>query len=192
VTTLLAVLAGGFAGAVARQVLFSALQERVGTRFPVGILVVNLSGAFVLGLLYGLDIGSRWPDWLATGAQTGLIGAYTTYSTWAVDSLALTRGGAARSAVVNLLGSLAAGVLLAWGGASIGSAMLATTTLRVRVRRGARQLSADAGLLVVGWAGPRASRTGYISLILAVGLVQPVHGSCRHANHSGRLHLPSM
>jgi CrcB protein len=128
VTTMLAVLVGGFAGAVARQVLFSALQERAGTRFPVGILVVNLSGAFALGLLYGLDIGSRWSEWLAIGTQTGLIGAYTTYSTWAVDSLALTRGGAAGSAVINLLGSLAAGVLLAWAGASIGSATLTART----------------------------------------------------------------
>src|SRR5690349_21786834 len=49
VTTLLAVLAGGFAGAVARQVLSSAVQDRASTRFPLGILVVNLSGAFVLG-----------------------------------------------------------------------------------------------------------------------------------------------
>lgn len=123
VTTLLAVLVGGLAGAVARQELFRALQERAGTRFPVGILAVNLSGAFLLGLLYGLDIAGSWPDWLAIGAQTGLIGAYTTYSTWAVDSLALIRDGAARSAVVNLAGSLAAGVPLAWGGASVGSAI---------------------------------------------------------------------
>jgi CrcB protein len=123
VTTLLAVLVGGFAGAVARQELFSALQERAGTRFPVGILVVNLSGAFALGLLYGLDVDSRWPQWLATGAQTGIIGAYTTFSTWAVDSLTLTRNGAGLAAVVNLVGSLLAGVLLAWAGASAGSAM---------------------------------------------------------------------
>jgi fluoride exporter len=123
VTALLAVLAGGFAGAVARQVLSSALQDRARTRFPVGILVVNLSGAFALGLLYGLDIENRWPDWLRAVTHTGLIGAYTTYSTWAVDCLALTRGGAGRSAVVNLAGSLAGGVLLAWSGASIGAAV---------------------------------------------------------------------
>lgn len=122
-TTLLAVLVGGFAGAVARQELFSALQERAGTRFPVGILAVNLSGAFLLGLLYGFDMAGHWSDWLATGVQTGLIGAYTTYSTWAVDSLALIRDRAARSAVVNLAGSLTAGVPLAWAGASIGSAI---------------------------------------------------------------------
>jgi CrcB protein len=123
VTTLLAVLAGGFAGAVARQVLSSALQDRARTRFPVGILVVNLSGAFALGLLYGLDIENRWPDWLRAVTHTGLIGAYTTYSTWAVDCLALTRSGAGRSAVANLAGSLAGGVLLAWSGASIGAAV---------------------------------------------------------------------
>jgi fluoride exporter len=123
VTTLLAVLAGGFAGAVARQVLSGALQDRARTRFPVGILVVNLSGAFALGLLYGLDIENRWPDWLRAVTHTGLIGAYTTYSTWALDCLALTRGGAGRSAVVNLAGSLAGGVLLAWTGASIGAAI---------------------------------------------------------------------
>lgn len=122
-TTLLAVLAGGFAGAVARQVLSGALQDRARTRFPVGILVVNLSGAFALGLLYGLDIENRWPDWLRAVTHTGLIGAYTTYSTWAVDCLALTRSGAGRSAVVNLAGSLAGGVLLAWSGASIGAAV---------------------------------------------------------------------
>jgi CrcB protein len=122
VTTLIAVLVGGFAGAIARQELFSAVQQRV-TRFPVGILVVNLSGAFVLGLLYGLGVASHWPDWLAIGIQTGVIGAYTTYSTWAIDSLTLARGGTARAAALNLAGSLTAGVLLAWGGASLGSAL---------------------------------------------------------------------
>jgi fluoride exporter len=123
VTALLAVLVGGMAGAVARQELYSALQERARTRFPVGILVVNLSGAFVLGLLYGLGVSHSWPHWLATGVQTGVIGAYTTYSTWAVDSLALARADSRPSATVNLVGSLLAGVLLAWGGASLGSAL---------------------------------------------------------------------
>lgn len=122
-STLIAVLVGGFAGAIARQELFSAVQQRVSTRFPVGILVVNLSGAFVLGLLYGLGVARYWPEWLAIGVQTGVIGAYTTYSTWAVDSVTLARGGTARAAVLNLAGSLTAGVLLAWGGASLGSAL---------------------------------------------------------------------
>jgi fluoride exporter len=121
-TALLAVLVAGFAGAVARQEAFSAIQERVRTKFPVGILVVNLSGAFVLGLLFGLGVTTARPHWLALGVQTGFIGAYTTYSTWAVDSLTLARAGTPRQAVLNLVGSLVAGVLLAWAGATLGAA----------------------------------------------------------------------
>jgi len=120
---LLAVLVGGFAGAIARQEGFSAIQERASTRFPVGILAVNLSGAFALGLLFGLGAASAWPHWVATGVQTGFIGAYTTYSTWAVDSHTLARDGAPRLALLNLTGSMLAGVLLAWGGASFGSVL---------------------------------------------------------------------
>ena len=123
-TILLAVLVGGFVGALTRQEAFSRIQERAHTRFPVGILVVNLSGAFVLGLLFGLDAKGHWPPWLAAGVQTGIIGAYTTYSTWAVDSLALARGGARGQAAVNLVGSLLAGVLLVWAGASLAQAVL--------------------------------------------------------------------
>jgi fluoride exporter len=122
-TALLAVLVAGFAGAVARQEGFSAIQERVQTKFPVGILAVNLSGAFVLGLLFGLGVSKAWPHWLAVGAQTGFIGAYTTYSTWALDSLTLARAGTRGQAVLNLVGSLVAGVLLAWAGVSLGSAV---------------------------------------------------------------------
>lgn len=121
-TALLAVLVAGFAGAVARQEAFSAIQERVRTKFPVGILVVNLSGAFVLGLLFGLGVTTAWPHWLALGVQTGFIGAYTTYSTWAVDSLTLARAGTSWQAVLNLVGSLVVGVLLAWAGATLGAA----------------------------------------------------------------------
>jgi CrcB protein len=120
--TLLAVLIGGFAGAIARQEGFSALQKRVRIKFPVGILAVNLSGAFLLGLLFGLGVARTWPHWLEVGAETGVIGAYTTYSTWAVDSLMLARDGVPWRAVVNLTGSLLAGVLLAWAGVSLGSA----------------------------------------------------------------------
>lgn len=122
-TTLLAILVAGFAGAIARQEAFSAIQGRVRTKFPVGILAVNLSGAFALGLLFGLDVAGAWPHWLALGVQTGFIGAYTTYSTWAVDSLTLARAGTLWQAALNLAGSMLAGVLLAWAGSSLGAAL---------------------------------------------------------------------
>jgi len=129
---LLGVLVGGFVGAMTRQQAFSAIQERAHTRFPVGILIVNLSGAFVLGLLFGLDVKGHWPDWLATGVQTGIIGAYTTYSTWAVDSLVLARSGARGQAAINLVGSMLAGVLLVWAGASLGQAALQSGAIALR------------------------------------------------------------
>ena len=91
--TLLAVLVGGFAGAIARQEGFSAHPGPSPNPLPGRHLAVNLSGAFVLGLLFGLGVSSAWPHWVATGVQTGFIGAYTTYSTWAVDSLTLARDG---------------------------------------------------------------------------------------------------
>jgi fluoride ion exporter CrcB/FEX len=77
----------------------------------------------VLRLLLGLGVARAWPHWLATGVQTGVIGAYMTYSTWAVDSLSLAREGAPRLAMVNLAGSLLAGVLLAWVAVSLGSVL---------------------------------------------------------------------
>jgi len=92
-------------------------------RYGTALVIPPRPGAYPVAMLYGLDIENRWPDWLRAVTHTGLIGAYTTYSTWAVDCLALTRGGAGRSAVVNLAGSLAGGVLLAWTGASIGAAV---------------------------------------------------------------------
>src|ERR1700745_1837897 len=96
-TTLLAVLIGGFAGAIARQEGFSALQKRTRVKFPVGILAVNLSGAFLLGLLFGLGVARTWPHWLEGGGETGGIGAYTDTSTWAVGSPVLVRDGAPRA-----------------------------------------------------------------------------------------------
>jgi protein CrcB len=176
VITLLAVLVGGCAGAVARQEIYSALQQRAGIRFPVGILVVNLSGAFVLGLLYGVGASAHWPQWLATGVQTGVIGAYTTYSTWAVDSLTLARDGRRSDAIVNLAGSLVAGVLIAWAGANLGMALLVTPEYGTRWLAAPRMVGAgregrrvdvivgvdgsSESVLALGWACRRAQACG--------------------------------
>jgi CrcB protein len=84
-------LAGGL-GAVARFLISRALPV------PYGTLVVNLSGAFVLGLISGNFV-----------IGTGFVGAYTTFSTWMLESHQLSR----RAALLNLLGSLALGLAAA-------------------------------------------------------------------------------
>jgi fluoride exporter len=68
---------------------------------------------------------SGWPAAVSAGVQAGGIGAYTTYSTWALDSLVLLRDKRVAACVLNLVGSLVAGVLLAGLGAWVGGMLAA-------------------------------------------------------------------
>jgi CrcB protein len=119
--TLLVTVAAGL-GAVSRYVVDRAAQRRVGSRFPYGTLLVNVTGSLLLGLLVGLaahhGLGS------STGAVlgAGFAGGYTTLSTWAWESLALAETGSGAAAAVNVLGGLALG--LAAGAAGLGLALL--------------------------------------------------------------------
>jgi CrcB protein len=112
------VAALGGCGAVARVVLTSAVQTRAGhrTRLPVGTLAVNVSGSALLGLLSGLALS----DDALLLAGTGLLGGYTTFSTWMLDSERLSKQHDRRLAVVNVLLSLAAGVAATMLGRALG------------------------------------------------------------------------
>ncbi len=103
-------LAGGL-GAVLRALLEATVSRRVGRRFPWGILAVNLSGALLLGVVAGLALDGSAR--LLVG--TALVGSYTTYSTWMLDSYALAERSRAY-AVANVLGSL----VLGYGAVALG------------------------------------------------------------------------
>ena len=75
----------GAAGAVARFRMDSVVSARLPSEFPLGTLVVNLSGAFGLGALVGLAASDR----VAFVLGTGFAGGYTTFSTWMVESVRL-------------------------------------------------------------------------------------------------------
>ena len=107
-------LLGGI-GAVSRFLVDSAVSARVG-RFPFGTLVVNLSGAFLLGVLVGAALS---PD-AQRLAGTGALGAYTTFSTWALESERLAEDGRSRLAALNFVVSLVLGVGLVWLGRELG------------------------------------------------------------------------
>ena len=109
-------LLGGL-GALGRFLLDGAVAARVGDRFPWGTLAVNLSGALALGILVGAEIGG---DALRL-VGTGLLGAYTTFSTWMFESQRLAEDGELRRGVANLLVSLVLGVAIAWAGRQIGA-----------------------------------------------------------------------
>jgi CrcB protein len=111
-------LAGG-AGAIGRFLLDGAVAERAGREFPYGTLAVNLSGAFLLGLLAGLAVEAD----TYSVAGTGLLGAFTTFSTWAFESHRMAEDGRWRASAANFAISLALGVALVWLGRDIGAAL---------------------------------------------------------------------
>ena len=101
----------GALGAILRAETVAFATARYGSSFPWGTLAVNLTGAFTLGALHGAAVGGR--ALILTGAA--LLGAYTTFSTWMLETIRLWRNSPA-AAAANLIGALCAGVALAWLG----------------------------------------------------------------------------
>jgi CrcB protein len=119
--TLLLIALGGAAGAVARFLVDNAVLDRFAGAFPLGIFVVNLSGAFALGLLAGLIVDrGALPTDLRNPLMVGFLGAYTTFSTLMLDSFRLFEDGLPALAVVNIGGSMVLGVVAVVGGLWLG------------------------------------------------------------------------
>jgi CrcB protein len=108
---------GGVLGANARYLISIWAAGRFGTAFPYGTFIVNVSGSLLIGIALGLLVDH---DATASSARlllvTGFLGAYTTFSTFTFETLALVRQGAIRAALSNALGSTVLGV----GGAAAG------------------------------------------------------------------------
>ena len=115
---------GGFLGANARYWLGVWFEARAqGGQFPWATLVINVTGSFLLGLFMALDVERlalpRAPV-LRLLFAVGFLGAYTTFSTFTYETLALAETGAPGRAFGNVLGSVAAGLLAAWLGMALG------------------------------------------------------------------------
>ena len=119
----LAAAAGGVLGALARWGAGQALPADAGS-WPWSTLLVNLSGCLLLGLLVA-TLFPRHPDspWLRPFLGTGVLGGYTTFSTFAVDAVALTDAGAVATAAGYVVASVAGGVLAAAAGVVLGRAV---------------------------------------------------------------------
>jgi fluoride exporter len=105
-TTLLIALAGGL-GAVARFVLDGAVRRRWPSEFPWATVIINVSGALLLGILTGLVIYQGQPTDLKLIVGTGFCGGYTTFSTASFETVRLAQRKAYGPAVANGLGTLA-------------------------------------------------------------------------------------
>ncbi len=113
----IAVLGG--LGAVGRYGVDRAIERRTSTLFPAGTLVVNVSGAFLLGVLAGRGVGG-------TGvllAGTAVLGSYTTFSTWMFETVRLAEDGEEALALANLALGLAAGLAAAGLGWALGAVL---------------------------------------------------------------------
>lgn len=105
----------GGCGALARFGLTLFVADRLHPHLPAGTLLVNLSGAFLLGLLVGASVGGDARLLLGAGA----IGSYTTFSTWMVETQRIGAAGKRRIALANLVLSIALGL----GAAALGRAI---------------------------------------------------------------------
>lgn len=102
---------GGFAGAIGRYAVDAWIGSRLPSAFPFGTLVVNLSGSLAMGILFAIAIERevlanelRWP------LMVGFVGAYTTFSTLALDSWRLAESGSTLLAAANLGGTTLLGM----------------------------------------------------------------------------------
>ena len=112
-------LAGGV-GAVARFVLDGLVRSRLASWFPVGTVVVNVTGTFVLGLVTGLTLAHVVPEELRLVVGTGFCGGYTTFSTASFETVRLVEQRRVGAALLNGVGTLVVTVCVAGLGLWLG------------------------------------------------------------------------
>lgn len=110
------VLLGGL-GAVARTLVDRAITRAHRGVMPLGIFVVNMTGAFILGVMTGMATSSD----VRLLAGTGFLGGFTTFSTWIADSRRLIDARLRREALFNIIVAFAAGLAVAFAGWALGA-----------------------------------------------------------------------
>lgn len=123
-STAMAIGVGGFFGSLARWATSAAVAAAAGTHYPGGTLAANLLGCFAMGLLKASfdRVGGVSPV-VTLALLTGFLGAYTTFSTFSLDTLALARVAGARGAAVYVTVSVAGGIGLCLLGVRLGGGL---------------------------------------------------------------------
>ena len=103
--------AGSFIGGVFRYLISLLIQSKSTSPFPLHTLLVNIIGCFLIGIVFGIFdkalISNEWKLFLATG----ILGGFTTFSAFSVETLALLRSGYACYALLYILSSVLLGLL---------------------------------------------------------------------------------
>jgi CrcB protein len=120
-TLSLAVAVGGALGSLSRYGMDRLIERRVASVFPWATFAINISGCVVVGaVIAALVDRHHTPEWLRVGMVMGVLGGYTTFSTYGQESYELLRGGHAAVGVVYAAGSVVIGVLAVALGTIIG------------------------------------------------------------------------
>jgi fluoride exporter len=120
-TRYLLVVIGGGTGALARYVAASAIMTRFGGKFPLGTLVINLTGSFLIGFLMTV-LTERWqvdPRWRLL-LVVGFLGGYTTFSSFEYETYTAVRDGEMWVGMINVVGSVMLGYAAVWLGSALG------------------------------------------------------------------------
>ena len=122
--TALAIAVAGAFGALARYGLDGWISRRAPTSFPWGTFAINVTGSFLLGLAFVLMTERFRPDpWLRSAVTIGFLGAYTTFSTFSLETYRLIEDGSYGLAFANVVGSVAAGLTAVYAGVVLGRAV---------------------------------------------------------------------
>jgi len=119
----LLVAAGGALGSMLRYYVGRLMGPQADTSVPWHTFAVNITGAFVIGLLIVLAAKGGWPGWWRPLIAVGILGGYTTFSTFSLEVVELALRGNTGTAVAYAVGSLAAGVAGCAAGIVVGRAV---------------------------------------------------------------------
>ncbi len=112
---------GGFLGAISRFLVSELVYTFIGAGMPYGTLAVNLSGSFLLGIVAQIGLsGNLLPASLNSFVGIGFLGAFTTFSTFSVQTLELLESGSLLKAFLNIFLNITLCLIGAWGGFSAG------------------------------------------------------------------------
>ena len=118
----LIVAVGGALGAVSRYAIDRAVTAMIGPTV-LGIFLINVTGSFLLGVFVAASAGEDWPSSARLLIAIGFLGSYTTFSTLMVASIQLAESGEITRAALNILGSIAVGLIAALAGILVGRAI---------------------------------------------------------------------
>jgi fluoride exporter len=112
---------GGSSGAFLRYISTNIASRAIPTSFPIGTLLVNILGSFFIGLLYGLFESFSLSENYRIFIFTGLLGSFTTFSTFSYESFSLLKTGEFKLAFLNIFGSVFLGLIAVFFGYFISS-----------------------------------------------------------------------